>query len=194
MPHALYGIILGALGREEESRAYLLKTLAMEPDQPMFHLWLGMGYLAKPAVLEKAIEYLQKAVDLGVTNAYGYLGMAHALAGRKEKALKCLKKLERIEKEPFVPFPLRLLFFLKPGLRHFRSFRKKYCPPYLKAVIYCGLNKPVEALAQLEKSTQARDYLLPVVLETLNLYDAPAVAEIIASPRFEALRAKIKYN
>jgi len=63
-------------------------------------IWLGMVYLDKPAVPEKAIEYLQKAIDLGVTNAYGYLGMAQALAGRKEEAWKCLKKLERIKKEP----------------------------------------------------------------------------------------------
>jgi serine/threonine-protein kinase len=194
MSHALYGIMLSAMGREEESREYLLRTIAMEPDQPMFHLWLGMGYLSKPAVPDKAIEHLQKARNLGVTSAYGFLGMAQALAGRKEEAWKCLKKLERIEKEPFVPFPLRLLLFLKPGLRHFRSFKKKYCPAYLKAFIYCGLNMPEEALAQLEKSSQARDYLLPVTLKMLNMYDVPAVGELVASPRFQALLAKIKYN
>jgi TolB-like protein/predicted Ser/Thr protein kinase len=192
MPHALYGITLAALGREEESRAYLLKTLAMEPDQPMFNLWLGMGYLNKPAVPEKSIEYLRKAIDLGVANAYGYLGMAQAMAGRKEEAWKCLKKLERIEKEPFVPFPLRVLLFLKPGLRHFRSFKKKYCPAYLKAMVYLGLNMTEEAMAQLEKSSQARDYLLPVTLGLLSLYDLPGVEDFVASPRFQALLAKIK--
>ena len=194
MSHALYGIMLSAMGREEESRAYLTKTLAMEPDQPMFNLWLGMGYLGKPAIPDKAIEYLQKAAYLGVSGAYGYLGMAHALAGRNDEAWKYLEKLENLEKEPFVSFPLRLLLFLKPGLRHFRSFKKKYCPAYLKAMVYLGLNMPEEALAQLEKSSQARDYLLPVTLPMLNLYDAPVIAEIVASPRFQALLTKIKYT
>jgi len=194
MHHAIYGIILAGVRGEEESRAYLTKTLAMEPDNPMFHLWLGMGYLGKPAVPERAREYLQKAVDLGVSNALAFLGMAHALEGRKKEAWKCLKKLERIEKKPFVPFPLRLLLLLKPGLRHFRSFKKKYCPAYLKAFIYCGLNMPEDALTQFEKSSQARDYLLPVTLLMLKLYDAPAVAEIAASPRFQTLLARIKYN
>jgi hypothetical protein len=120
--------------------------------------------------------------------------MAYALEGRNEEAWKCLKKLEKIGKEPFVPFPLRLLFILKPGLRHFRSFKRKYSPPYLKALVYLGLNKPEEALGELEKSSQARDYLLPVTLPMLRLYDVPAVAEIVASPRFQALLAKIKYD
>jgi serine/threonine protein kinase len=194
MSHALYGIILSAMGPEAESRAYMLKTLAMEPDNPMFHLWLGEGYLAKPAMPEKAVEHLQKALDLGVTNAYGYLGMAQALAGRKEEAWMCLRKLERIEKEPFVPLLLRFLFFLKPGLKHFRIFKKKYVPPYLKALIYCGLNMTEDALAQMEKSGRERDYLLPVVLKLLSLYDLPSEGKITASPRFQALLAKIKYN
>jgi tetratricopeptide (TPR) repeat protein len=194
MNHAIYGIILEGRGGAEESRAYLTKTLAMEPENPMFNLWLGMGYLSKPAVPMKAVEYLQRAADLGAFAAYGYLGMAHGLEGRSEEAWKCLKKLENIGKEPFVPFLLRLLFALKPGLRHFRSFKKKYSPPYLKALIYLGLNKPEEALDELEESSQAKDYLLPVTLPILNLYDVPAVAEVVASPRFQALLAKIKYS
>lgn len=193
MAHALYGIILSYM-KGEEGHKYLLKTLAMEPDQPMFHLWIGMDYLRKPARPEKAIEHLEKAADLGVSGAHGFLGMAHALAGRKAEAWKFLEKLERIEKESFVPFPLRLLLFLKPGLRHFRSFKKKYCPAYLKAMIYLGLKMPEEALTQFEKSSQARDFLLPVTLASMNMYDFPGVEEFVASPRFQALLAKIKYN
>jgi len=193
MAHSLYGIILSYMDKEK-GREYELKTIAMEPDNPMFQVWLGMDYLGKPSSPEKAIEHLEKAADLGVSGAYGYLGMAHAFAGRKEEAWKCLKKLERIEKEPFVPFPLRLLLFLKPGLRHFRIFKKKYCPPYLKAFIYCGLNMLDEALTQFEKSSAARDYILPVMLSRkFSDYDFPGVEDFIASPRFQALLAKIKY-
>ena len=142
---------------------------------------------------EKAIEYLHKAADAGVTLAYGYLGMALALVGQKEEALKCLAKLEKIEKERFVPFLLKLLLYLKPGLRHFRSIKKKYFPAYLKALIYCGLNRHEEALAELEKSSQAREYLMPVFLR-VNAFsiDFPGMREITSSPRFQALKAKIK--
>jgi serine/threonine-protein kinase len=193
MPHSLYGIILAYMD-PEKGREYQLKTLAMEPDNPMFQVWAGMDYLGKPSFPEKAIEHLQKAIELGVSGAYGFLGAAHALAGRKTEAWKCLKKLESIEKEPFVPFPLRLLLFLKPGLRHFRSFKKKYCPAYLKAFIYCGLNMFDEALSEFEKSSQARDYLMPVTLASMDRYDFPGVEAFVASPRFQALLAKIKYN
>jgi len=193
MAQAFYGIILGVMDRVEEGREQLLRTIAMEPDQAMFHLWLGITYLRKPALPEKAIEYLQKAADVGVTLAYGYLGIAQAMVGQKEEALKCLAKLEQVEKEPFLPLPLKLLLYLKPGLRHFRSLKRKYCPAFLKAAIYCGLNRPEEALAQLEKSSQARDYLLPVFLRvTAEVVDLPWMMEITSSPRFKALMAKIK--
>jgi serine/threonine protein kinase len=193
MFQAFYGIILGVSGHMEEGREQLQRAIAMEPDQSMFHLWLGMTYLAKPAVPKKAIEYLQKAADAGVNLAYGYLGMAHAQIGQKEDALKCLAKLEKIEKERFVPLPLKLLLYLKPGLRHFRWIKKKYCPAFLKTAIYCGLNRQEEALAQLEKSSQARDYLLPVFLRVNSeLIDLPCMIKMISSPRFQALKAKIK--
>jgi serine/threonine protein kinase/tetratricopeptide (TPR) repeat protein len=192
MAQAFYGVILGLIGRVEESREQFIRSLAMEPDQPMFHFLLGLSYLTKPASPEKAIECLHKAADVGMTSSYGYLGMAQAMAGQKEEALKYLAKIDQVEKERFLPLPLKLLLYLKPGLRHFRSFKKKYCPPYLKAVIYCGLNMQEEALAQLEKSSQARDYLMPALLRLLELYDLPWMTDIISSPRFQALRAKIK--
>jgi hypothetical protein len=152
-----------------------------------------MTYLAKPSLPERAIEYLQKAAEAGVTLAYGYLGMAHAHISQKNEALKCLAKLEKIEKERFVPLPLKLLLYLKPGLRHFRWIKKKYCPAFLKAAILCGLNRQEEALTLLEKSSQARDYLLPVFLRVNSeLIDLPCMIEMVSSPRFQVLKAKIK--
>jgi TolB-like protein/tRNA A-37 threonylcarbamoyl transferase component Bud32 len=192
--HSLYGIILAGMGREREGRDKMLMALAMEPDNPMLNAWLGLIYLYKPALPEKAIECLQKAVDFGASAAYGYMGLAQAMAGRKEEAQRCLEKLERIEKEPFVPLVLKPLLHLKPGLRHFRTFKKKYVPSYVKALIYLGLNSQEEALAQLEKSSQARDYLIPVSLDQLKLLDLPWIAEFTSSPRYQAIRAKIKYD
>jgi serine/threonine protein kinase/tetratricopeptide (TPR) repeat protein len=103
MNYALHGIILSGSGHSEEGRQQMLRALAMEPDNSMLNYWLGIGYLDKPAFPEKAIEYLHKAAEAGVTSAYGFLGMAQAMAGRKEEALKYLEKLERIEKNRLSP-------------------------------------------------------------------------------------------
>ncbi|MDH4271159.1 MAG: protein kinase, partial [Candidatus Aminicenantes bacterium] len=192
LAHALHGIILGVIGKWEEGREKLLTTLAMEPDNPMLNLWLGMIYLIKPALPGQAIDYLQKAAEFGAAPAYGYLGLACAIAGRQDEAMQCLEKLEKVEKESFVPLALRPLLFLKSGLRHFRPFKKKYVPAYLKALIYLGLNKQEEALTQFEESGQARDYLVPVTLEIVGRFDVPWIEEFVSSPRFQALRAKIK--
>lgn len=193
MAQAFYGIVLIVVGRVEEGREQLLRSLAMEPDQAMFHLWLGMTYLTKPSLPEKASEHLQKAAEAGVTFAYGYLGMVQGFVGQKDDAWRCLAKLEKIEKERFVPLPLKLLLYLKPGLRHFRSFKKKYCPAFFKALIYLGLDRQEEALAELEKSSQARDYLLPVFFMVITfLIDMPEMVKIMSSPRFKALKDKIK--
>jgi TolB-like protein len=189
---ALYGLILGYMGKEEESREIMLSTLSTEPDNPMLNLWLGMTYLIKQALPEQAIEYLQKAADFGVASAYGYLGLAHAVAGWKDEARRSLEKLDKIEKESFVPLALKPVLYLKSGLRHFRPFKKKYVPAYLKALIHLGLNEKEEALAQLEKSSQVRDYLIPVTLEFIAILDLPWIEEFISSPRFLALKAKIK--
>jgi len=186
-----YGVILAELGRLPESRDKMLMALAMEPDNPMLNEWLGVIYLFKPAIPEKVIEYSQKAAAFGADAAYGYIGMAQAMAGRKDEALQCLEKLEKIEKEPFVPPLLRPFLLLKPGLRHFRAFKKKYVPSYLKSFIYLGLNRQEEALDQLEKSCQARDYLIPISLEHFKSIDLPWMTEFISSPRYQAIWAKI---
>jgi TolB-like protein/Tfp pilus assembly protein PilF/predicted Ser/Thr protein kinase len=190
--HSLYGVILAELGRLQESRDEMLKALAMEPDNPMVNAWVGFIFLYKPAIPETAIEYLQKGADFGASVDYGYIGLAHAMAGRSEEALRCLEKLEKIEKEPFVPLFLKPLLLLKPGLRHFRAFKKKYIPSLFKAVIYLGLNRQEEALAQLEKSCQAGDPIIPVTLELLKFIDLPWMAEFMSSPRYQAIWAKIK--
>jgi adenylate cyclase len=190
MSHALFGIVLASSGRAEEGREELSKTISMEPDQPMFHYWMGMFSLTHPVLPEKAIEHLQKAFDLGVSPACGYLGVAYALADRKEDALRCLQILERIEKERFIPFPLNLLIYLKPGVRHFRSLKRKYVPSYLKAIVYCGLKMEEEALAHFEKSGQAKDYLLPAFFSIAE--NCPWMSELLTTPRLQALRAKIK--
>jgi adenylate cyclase len=190
MAHAFYCVMLPGIHRVEEARERMLKAIAMESDQPMLHWWMGMMQLMEPLSPEAAIRHLQRAFDLGVTPACGYLGAAYALAGRRTEALDCLEKLERIEKERFLPLPLRLILLLRPALRYFRSVERKYVPPYVKAVVYAALHMHEEALAEFERSVQSRDYLLPAFFTLSESY--PWMAEIRNTPRFQALRAKVK--
>ncbi len=192
MSHALYGIVLAVMGRLEESRDILLTSVAKEPDNPMLNLWLGMAYLIRPHNPEKAIVYLRNAAHFGAASAYGYLGYAHAVSGQKGEALRCLEKLEKLEKESFIPPVLRPLLYLKPGLRHFRPFKRKYVPAYLKALIYLGLNRQKEALIHFEVSSQRRDYLIPATVVFVEHYDLPWIEEFVTSPRYQAIRARIK--
>ena len=190
MVHAFHGIMLAATRRVQEARERMLKAIAMEPDQPMLHYWMGMMQLMDPISLEAAIGHLQKAFDFGATPACGYLGVGYALAGKKEEALDCLAKLERIEKERFLPLPVQLLLYFRPALRYFRAFKRKYVPQYVKGVVYSALNMPEEALAEFERSVQSRDYLLPAFFTLAELY--PWMSKIRNTPRYQALRAKVK--
>ncbi len=191
MMHAFHGIILTASGRVDQGRESLLKAIAMEEDQPMFNLWLGMMYLAKPAEPDKAVEHLQLAAPMRASLAVGYLGVALAVVGRKEEALKCLAQLDKIAKQRFVPLPLTLFLYLKPGLRYFRSIKKKYVAPYLKAMIYFALGRQEEAFSAFEKSVEARDWLIPALSQIIGLFDLPWVKEFTESARYQAIKAKI---
>jgi len=190
MAHAFYAIMLGAMNRVEEGRERMLKAIAMESNQPMLHYWMGMSQLMEPISTGKAIEHLKRAFELGVTPACGYLGAAYALAGRRAEALECLGKLATMERQRFLPLPLKLFLYLRPALSYFRSFKKKYVPAYLRGVIYAALDMHSEALAEIEKSVQSRDYLLPAFFTLTDLY--PWMAATRDTPRFKAIRAKVK--
>lgn len=191
--HAVYGVVLVYTGQVERGREQLLKAIIMEPDQPMPFIFLGMVYLVKPAVPEKAIEYLEKAADFGLTFALGWLGPAYAMAGRREDALRILERLEKVEKERFIS-PLKKCFiYLKPGLRHFRFLKKKYVSPLLKALVYMSLNMTEQALQYFEKACQNRDYVAPMFIgRPESLLDFPGIGDIRSHPRFKALQEKIK--
>jgi len=188
---SLYGVVLSIIGRPEEGREHLVKSIALGPEQPMPYLFLGMMYLRKPAVPEKAIEYLEKAVEFGLHFGYGWLGAAYALSGQQQKALGVLDKLEEIEKERYLPPLKQSLMYLKPGLKHFRFMKKRYVPPLLKVVIFLGLDRHEEALAHLEESCQVRDFFLPPFFTLVKLSEFPRIDEFAASPKFQKLKKKV---
>ena len=190
--HSLLGVVQAIAGQVETGREQILKSIAMDPDQPMPYLFLGMTYLAKPAIPEKAVQYLQKAIDFGLIFAYGWLGAAYAAAGRKAEALSILEKLDKMEKERYLPLLKKSLMFLKPEFRHFRFMKKKYISPLLRAMVWMGLNEQDMALEYLEKSCEARDYFFPAVMTLALPLDLPWIEELKTQPRFKALQEKVK--
>jgi len=192
--HSLLGVILAVKGQVNEGREQIDKAISMNPDQPMPYLFQGMIYLMKPSFPEKAIEYLQKSVEFGMTIAYGWLGAAYTLAGQRDEALKILEDLDRIEQERHISPFKKLGIYLKPGLKHFRFMKRKYVIPLTKCILYLALNKQAEALEWLEKSSQERDYFFPTMIELMDLFDIPLAEEIKIHPRFKSLQKKIKFG
>lgn len=65
----------------------------------MFDACLGMFYLMRPSQPEKAVDHLEKVAGIGSSLAIGCLVIAQAMAGRTEKAVACLSRLEKHERE-----------------------------------------------------------------------------------------------
>jgi TolB-like protein/predicted Ser/Thr protein kinase len=189
LPRVLYGVFLGIAGRVEEGREEVLKAIAMNPGQPMAYLFMGLSYLRSPAVPDKAIEVLEKAVGFGLTFAFGWLGLAYAMAGRPDDARRTLARLQAMEREPFLPPLARLVVSLKPGLKSFRTLKRKYSAPLLKAVIQFGLNEHDKGFEELEKSVARRDYFVLPILAGLTDMDHPHWQAVANDPRFRALKA-----
>lgn len=190
--YSLHGIVLGLSGQTEAGREQIKKSIAMDPDNPMPILFMGITCLVKPADPQLAVEYLEKAVSFGLHFAYGHLGLAYALLGREDKAFEMLTRLDELEKENFIPPVKRSLLLLKPELKHFRFMKKKYVAPLLRAMIYLGLNKQEEALEYLGKACEARDYFFPAIVLTAGIADIPNFEELKNLPRFQAFKKKIK--
>jgi TolB-like protein/lipoprotein NlpI len=190
--HSMLGVVLAITGQVDEGREQVDKAISMNPDQPLPYLFQGLIYLIKPSFPERAIEYLQKPAEFGMTIAYGWLAAAYALAGQRDEALKILEELDRIEKERYISPFKKLGIYLKPGLKHFRFMKRKYVTPLTKCVVYLALNMQDEALEWLEKSGQERDYFFPTMIMKIDLFDFTLAEEIKVHPRFKALLKKIK--
>ncbi len=189
---ALLGVGLCCLGRIEEGRRESLRAVTMNPHQPMAHLFQGFTFLATPALPAAAVESLEKAASFGLTYALGWAGLAYAMAGRPEDARRTLVRLEAMEREPFLPAPARLAVGLKPGLKSFRTLKRKYVSPLLRALCLIGLGDRERGLAELERSEANRDYFLPTVLFAFSDLDHPAWREATEEPRFRAIKDRIR--
>ncbi len=136
---ALLGVVLGYAGDIEKGREQLTKALEMEPNLPMAHLWLGQLYFLSPEDYEKAIVHLQKAAQLGMTFALGWLGWVLGQMGKTDEALKILDRLDEIAKQ-------------------------RYISPFQKALVFLGLGRMDDAYVQLQSAYKEREPFLAFFL------------------------------
>ena len=127
--------------------------LAANVNTPSLHEWLGLAYEQKSRS-QQAIDEFQQAISLsnGV-DGLGSLGHLYARSGKTEEAQKVLQKIDEVAKHLYVS-------------------------PYQKAVIYAGLGKTNEALAEIENAYNQRS-LVPTVR-----FD-PRLNELRRDPRFQ---------
>lgn len=159
---ALLGVVLWGGGEVEKGREQLRKALDMEPNLPMAHLWLGQCYALSPEDYGKAIFHLQKAVQLGITFALGWLGWTLAHTGKKTGAEEMLDQLDEIAKQ-------------------------RYISPFQKALVFLGLERMEEAFEHLQRAYKEREPFLVFFL----LDNMPGPSPIRSDPRCVAILEKI---
>ncbi|MFZ2054412.1 MAG: hypothetical protein WAU81_09455, partial [Candidatus Aminicenantales bacterium] len=118
-------------------------------------------------------------------------GVGYALTGRKQDAEGILIRLNKIERERFMPPLKRLVIRLVPTLKLFRFLKHKYVSPLLKALVLFSIGRIDEGLDQLEKSADAHDYFLPAFLLQRSMPNFPGIEKILSDARFKALLAQL---
>jgi serine/threonine protein kinase/TolB-like protein/Tfp pilus assembly protein PilF len=147
--------------RYDEAAKQFRKTIAMEPNYWMSHVWLGMTY-EQMGDLKGALEELEKAAseETEIPFPLAELGHLYARLGRRADAEKVLQEL------------------LQRG-------QKNYVPPYNLATVYMGLGQKEQALTSLEKAYEDRSLLLMFIAVD------PEFEGLHSEPRFRALVGKM---
>jgi serine/threonine-protein kinase len=138
-----------------------LKTLEMDPNFPVAHIWLARAYEQKGMYEEAVAEYQKKLTILsGDTQGAAALGRAYRVSGLRGILWQQLEELERLSKE-------------------------RYVSPLDMASIYTRLGEKDQAFEWLEKAYEQRFGLLA----WLKL--DPSLDSLRLDPKFDALLKKI---
>ena len=153
--NALEGQALFFAGRYEEAIDRLQKTLELDSNFLLAHLFLSRVYIEKKMYTE-AVTEAAKARDVsgGNSEAIAHIVYALAKAGKQKEARMTLDELKKRAAE-------------------------RYVPPYAFALSYNGLGETDEAIAWMEKGLKERD-----VKMTLLLVD-PKWNNLRSDPRFQ---------
>ncbi|HUE81829.1 MAG TPA: protein kinase [Pyrinomonadaceae bacterium] len=128
--HANVGAVLSQARGYDEAISHLKKVLEMNPNFDHARSLLGFAYRQKGMYEEAISEYKKRAVPVSGGSG-GELGLAYALSGRRNEALKELDKLQELSKQ-------------------------RYVAPYNRAIIYAGLGDKDNALQWLERAYEDR--------------------------------------
>jgi len=138
-----------------------LKTLEMDPNFPVAHIWLARAYEQKGMYEEAVAEYQKKLTILsGDTRGAAALGRAYRVSGLRGILWQQLEELERLSKE-------------------------RYVSPLDMASIFTRLGEKDQAFEWLEKAYEQRFGLLA----WLKL--DPSLDSLRLDPKFDALLKKI---
>ena len=108
------------------------KTIEMDQSFALAHVLLGQAYMQQ-GLHDEAIAELQTAKQLDdTTQVEGLLGYAYAIAGRRSEADEILGDLETLS-------------------------ARRYVSPYLRALIYAGLDDKAHAFQWLDKAYEERN-------------------------------------
>ncbi len=143
--NALVGWIYGIAGQYSQGIGQLNKSLQMDPNLPMGHLWLAQIMIESGESADMAVKHLEIASDGGFAYALGHLGWAYGIAGRREKALKIIDELNKIEKD-------------------------KYVQPIQRALVYMGIDEIDLAFKHLDKAFKEKDAFL-THLDSFKMFD-----------------------
>ena len=129
------GLSFGMARRYEKAIEQLAKTIKVDPDFWLGHLWLGWAY-EQMGKRDEALEELNTAFRLGASPyAAAYLGYVQALAGRRAVAEMLVRGMVE-------------------------QFAQKYISPHHIAIVYVGLGQKDQAFEWLEKAYEHREEIL----------------------------------
>jgi TolB-like protein/Tfp pilus assembly protein PilF len=150
-------------GKYEAAKEQARKALALDPNN-----WLAqtnIGWIdIRASKFNEAITELQKAQAMdSPPHLLGDLGYAYAKSGDRTRAQAIITELNQ-------------------------TSSRQYVSPYYSAIIYLGLGDKRRALDGLEKSYEARDWLL-LLLKMDRIFDP-----LRSEPRFIALLKKLGFD
>jgi DNA-binding winged helix-turn-helix (wHTH) protein/TolB-like protein/Flp pilus assembly protein TadD len=129
---ALKGQCLFLARRYQQAIEHLHRTLKIHPNFWVAHLQLGRSY-EQVGRYEEALQAFRRAREVGGTmETLSLSGYTHAVAGRRDEAVRILGELKTYSEQ-------------------------RYVPPYYMALIHHGLGNSGEALRWLEKAYEERD-------------------------------------
>lgn len=152
-----HGYVLYLARENDAAIAQLRKTLELDANFSVAHMYLGRVY-AQKKMFAPMIEEFQKAADLSGGEPYyrAWLAYGYAVSGQTGKARKVLSDLQRLAKS-------------------------RYVPPYDVAAIWMGLGEKEQALRWLEMAYEDHAAYIPAI----NV--EPVFEGLRSDPRFQDL-------